>query len=183
MIKGINIYSKSDDQLGRALTNPSYAKNNKSEYDIIPWMKNPFQENWILPENFNLPFNNLFKWAIHKYGNKVTAKHAWGYSVESWYFANTKGNFNYSQSQKELIMYNLIIQKFKTYSNLINEIDKRGGLEFLEKCWHINFENKGWKGIGYKSNFIKILIFSYINVTTGEDFRKTIMKEEKGLFA
>ena len=35
-MKGINIFTKSDDWLGRALTNPSYAKNNKSEYDIFP---------------------------------------------------------------------------------------------------------------------------------------------------
>lgn len=181
MISGINIYSKSENWLGRALTNPSYAKNNKSEYDIFPSIKNPFQENWHTPNNFILPNNKLFQWAIKRFGNKTNAMNAWGYSVESWYFANTI-DFKYKQNQKELIMYLLIIEKLKSFPKLIKEINSRGGLEFLEKCSHIVSGNKNWEGVGYKSNFIKILIFAYRNVTTGEDFSDIILNKEKGLF-
>lgn len=181
-ITGINIYTKSNDWLGRALTNPSYAKNDKSEYDIHPLMANPITKSgWIKPEEFILPANGLFRWAINKYGNRATAKNAWGYSVESWYFANTF-NLKYDQNSKELIMYDLIRTKFNKYKQLIVEINKRGGLEFLEKCSHIVSGNKNWEGIGYKSNFIKILIFSYRSVTNRENFYDKILNQGKGLF-
>lgn len=181
MITGINIYSKSTDWLGKALTNPSYAKNDKSDYDFIPVENNPVSFKWILPENFKLPYNRLFKWAANRYGSEVNARNAWGYSVEAWYFANT-WQFNYAHFQKELIMYVLIKEKLKKYTRLVHEINKRGGLQFLENCSHIVSGNKNWEGKGYESNFIKILIFSYVNVTDGEEFSEEILKKEKGLF-
>lgn len=177
----INIYSKSEDWLGRALANPSYAKNNVSEYDIYLSVKNPLQDTWQIPENFKLPHTNQFRWALNQYGGQATAMNAWGYSVESWYFANTI-DFKYKQDQKELIMYTLICEKLKTYPELIEEINLRGGLDFLRKCSHVVSGNKKWEGIGYNSNFIKILIFAFKNVTIGEDCSKSIIKNSKGLF-
>lgn len=181
-LRGINIYSKSTDWLGKALTNPSYAKSDKSDYDFIPSIENPLTINWIQPENFKLPYNRLFKWAINKYGSEANAKNAWGYSVESWYFANT-WNFNYEQFQKEIIMYSLTREKLKKFPKLVEEINIRGGLEFLENCSHIVSGNKNWEGKGYESNFIKILIFSFKNVTTGQDSTKIIMNSQIGLFS
>lgn len=156
MIEGINIFTKSPDWLGKALTNPSYAKNNKSEYDIEANLK-------IHPKDYILPNINLFEWAKKRYGLKATAENAWGKSVEAWYFANTKLT-QMKQFEKEQIMKQLIICKFSTYPKLIIEIDKRGGLEFLKKCSHIISGNKHWEGVGEKSNFIKVLISAYKNV-------------------
>ena len=58
-------------------------------------------------------------------------------------------------------MLQLIVCKFNTYPNLISEIDKKGGLEFLKLCSHVVSGNKNWECIGEKSNFIKVLIQAY----------------------
>lgn len=158
MIQGINIYTKSSDLLGRQLTNPSYAKNNKSEFDIeLPL------GNLTHPSTFILPDIKLFSWARNKYGENVTAQNAWGLSVEAWYFANTCGH-PYLLAKKKEIMQKLIVCKFEIYPFLINEIDNRGGLEFLKKCSHVVSGNKNWEGEGLKSNFIKVLCNSYCEI-------------------
>ena len=54
-----------------------------------------------------------------------------------------------------------MVCKLNTYPNLITEIDKRGGLEFLQLCSHVVSGNKNWEGIGEKSNFIKVLCSAY----------------------
>lgn len=156
VIQGINIYTKSSDLLGRQLTNPSYAKNNKSEFDI-----NPIGD-WIQPKDFILPNIKLFQWAINKYRINTNAENAWGKSVEAWYFANTCGR-PFLLAKKKEIMEKLIICKFETYPFLISEIDKRGGLEFLKRCSHIVSGNKNWEGEGLKSNFIRVLCNAYCN--------------------
>jgi hypothetical protein len=162
MFEPINIYSKSNDWLGRALTNPCY----NSEYDIYPDYS-PL----INPFNYHLPNIPLFKWAIRRFGDNATAYQAWSYSVESWYFANTKdkeGKDIFHQNDKEYIMLQLIICKFKTYPKLIDEIIQRGGLDWLQRCCHkrlIGKINTNWEGVGEKSNFIKVLCKAYICTT------------------
>ncbi len=141
-MNGINIYTKSEDWLGRALTNVHYAKNNKSDYDINPKLNDLIK---IKPENFLI-------------SNNTNAKNRWGNSVEAWYKANSK---DLPQKTKQTIMLHLMVCKFTTYSNLITEIDKRGGLEFLKLCSHVVSGNKNWEGIGEKSNFIKVLCSAY----------------------
>jgi hypothetical protein len=169
MIQGINIYTKSSDLLGRQLTNPSYAKNNKSEFDI-----NPSLGNWEHPSTFILPDIKLFSWVRNKYGENVTAQNAWGLSVEAWYFTNTV-NRPFLLAKKMEIMQILIVCKLETYPSLVNEIDKRGGLEFLQKCNHIVSGNKNWEGEGLKSNFIKVLCKSYCEVK-GLNFKEEIQE-------
>lgn len=71
MIEGINIFTKSPDWLGKALTNPSYAKNNKSEYDIETNLK-------IHPKDYILPNINLFEWVKKRYDLKATAEKCLG---------------------------------------------------------------------------------------------------------
>lgn len=154
----INIYSKSPDKLGRDLTNPSYAKNGTSEFDITPTKK------YRNPDSYILPNIKLFDWALRRFGIKATAKDAWGNSVEAWYFSNTKdekGKDTKNQWQKEEIMLDLIICKFETYPYLIDQIDLRGGINWLTQCSHIVSGNKNWEGVGEKSNFIKVLCKAY----------------------
>jgi hypothetical protein len=158
MIEAINIYSKSADKLGRDLTNPSYAKRGKSEFDIqIP-------SSYKQPKDYILPNIKDFGWAIKKYGEGITAKDVWGNSVEAWYFANRTEE----QTYNEELMSKLIQKKFKTYPNLISQIDERGGLEFLELCEHTVNGNGSWEGKGLKSNFIKVLIDAYNNIKIEE---------------
>lgn len=153
----MNIYSKSLDLLGRQLTNPSYAKNNISEFDIQPPVGN-----WVSPVGFIVPNTRRFEWAIKQHGKDVTLENIWGKSVEAWYIANTVKS---SKLQKHIIMQCLILYKFQTYPFLIKSIDDRGGLEFLKTCDHIIPRNStrtgNWEGVGLKSNFIKILCNCY----------------------
>jgi hypothetical protein len=155
-MNGINIYTKSEDWLGRALTNPSYAKNNISEFDINVKLNDLIR---IHPKDYVLPEIKLFSWAKKRYGVNATAQNAWGTSVEAWYFANS--NKNMVSKQKQTVMFHLMVCKFTTYPNLIVEIDKRGGLEFLKLCSHVVSGNKNWEGVGEKSNFIKVLVSAY----------------------
>lgn len=141
-MNGINIYTKSEDWLGRALTNVHYAKNNKSNFDINPKLNDLIK---IKPECFSINHN-------------TNARNRWGNSVEAWYKANSK---DLPQKTKQTIMLHLMVCKFKTYPILITEIDKRGGLEFLKLCSHVVSGNKNWEGVGEKSNFIKVLIQAY----------------------
>lgn len=203
-IKGINIYSRSTDLLGRQLTNPSYTKypeNSISSFDINPREFFP-EQNWISPNTLILS-KQKFKWVVDKYGYGITAENIFGHSVEAWYFANTmcplpsgideaqvgqmsihvnplvKHIKNYGpiyyqvpHDKKEEIMEKLIFCKFKTYPFLIEEINTRGGLDFLKACSHIvraqiyPSKNKNWEGIGEKSNFIKVLIKAYIRASS-----------------
>lgn len=160
MIRGINIISHSQDKLGRDLTNPSYAKNGITDFDISPNKFYP-EAKWILPKNYLLSDKNRFKWVIRKFGNNITAEQIWGNSVEAWYFANTE---NISQISKEVVMLKLIICKLKTYTKLVDQIDERGGIEFLKSCSHIISGKKIWEGVGENSRFIKILIEAYLVV-------------------
>jgi len=141
-MNGINIYTKSEDWLGRALTNVHYAKNNKSNYDINPKLNDLIRTK---PKDFSINQN-------------TTAQNRWSNSVEAWYKANSK---DLPQKTKNNIMFHLMVCKFATYPNLIVEIDKRGGLEFLKLCSHVVSGNKNWEGIGEKSNFIKVLVSAY----------------------
>lgn len=166
-MEGINIYSKSNDSLGRTLTNPSYAKNGKSEFDIFPILN----QQLISPDKFLLPYTRQFEWAIHRFGKNVTAKDCWGFSVESWFFANTKnkdGKDLLNQKEKEELMFHLIVCKLDSYPDLINQIDKRGGIEWLSKCSHIVSGNKNWEGVGEKNNFIKVLCRAYRHIKSIE---------------
>ena len=57
-MNGINIYTKSEDWLGRALTNVHYDKNNKSDYDINPKLNDLVK---IKPEYFPINHNTNAK--------------------------------------------------------------------------------------------------------------------------
>lgn len=171
----INIYSKSSDWLGKALTNPCY----DSSYDICPIFNHPLTHSKLInPQNYILPSIPLFRWAIRRYGNNATTHNAWSHSVESWYFANTKnkeGKDLYNQNEKENIMLKLIICKLTSYTILVEEIHKRGGLEWLQKCSHIVSKNKNWEGVGENSNFIKILCKAYKIVTSTENLMEQLI--------
>lgn len=171
----INIFTKSKDSLGQFLTNPSYAKNNKSDFDIHPFSKNPItKENWIHPRNYFLSKKD-FAWVYDIYNIQKTAENIWGSSVESWYFANIKDD--YTQLQKEIIMEELILCKFKTYLFLIEEIEKRGGYDFLRECSHVVFGHSKWEGIGLKSNFIRVMCRAYVRLRKLEPEKSKILKE------
>lgn len=164
MQEPINIYSKSENWLGRALTNPCY----NSNYNIYPTFLHPVNQQKLKnPSEYLLPHIPLFYWAIHRFGKSATTKDAWHNSVEAWYFANTKNELGkdlFNQEQKEALMFHLIVCKFDSYPKLVKEIDSKGGIDWLSRCSHIVSGNKNWEGVGEKSNFIKVLCRAYREV-------------------
>lgn len=164
MQEPINIYSKSENWLGRALTNPCYT----SDYNIYPIFLHPITQQKLKdPSKYLLPHCPKFRWAIHRFGKNVTSFDVWNNSVEAWYMANTKDNSGkdlFNQEQKEILMFHLIICKFDSYPKLVKEIDSRGGIDWLSRCSHIVSGNKNWEGVGEKSNFIKVLCRAYREV-------------------
>jgi len=112
-VKGINIFTKSTDPLGRLLTNPNWglsAEDKKRIFDV----ETPYKKG--------------------KTGNLIKDK---------------------------ALMKSLMIKKFQQSPELIEQINKRGGVSFLQASKHITGRTDRWTGKGTKSNFIKTLIEAY----------------------
>lgn len=63
------------------------------------------------------------------------------------------------------LMYKLQVEKFEKHPELIDEINAKGGLEFIKNSSHIiGVPNSRWEGEGMNSNFIKVLAKSYEKV-------------------
>lgn len=88
------------------------------------------------------------------------------------------------------LMHKLQVQKLQRNPELIDEINERGGLEFLKNSSHIvGVKNSRWEGVGEASNFIKVLIRSYTKVakdlnkfieTTSSSDNTNIIRPEDG---
>ncbi len=126
-INGINISTKSDDILGRALTNPVWGsvKDGKKYYDV----------------------ETIYKANASKIkAPKLNAEEALKYDMN--------------------LMYRLQVEKFKRHPELIDMINERGGLSFIESSSHIvGTKNSRWEGKGLESNFIKVLAQAYIKAS------------------
>jgi len=156
-IQGIEISTKSEDPLGVALTNVSYARGSasKSEFDIEP------------PKEWKLKAPEKVSRVWFKNGQKRTAANVWGHSVEAWYKANNAQIREIPEGAKgdehdTELMQKLIELKLKTHKEITKEITKRGGVEFLEHSTH-NIGNGRWSSKG-KGLFIKTLVKAYKNV-------------------
>ena len=127
-ITGINIYSKSNDPLGKRLTNPNwYAK------DLMD-VETPYKAN----------------------ASKIKAPQL-----------NAQEALRYDMN----LMYKLQVQKFQKNPELIDEINERGGLQFILNSEHtVGVRGSRWEGKGTDSNFIKVLAQSYI--TVAKEFNK-----------
>ena len=143
-IKGIEINSYQTG-LGNDLTNVHYANNQypKSKYPIIPSDK-------------SLTLTQA-------------AKSKWGESVEAWYKSNqakTKGIPEGEKGDKYDfdLMVGLITDKLTQYPNLVQQINERGGLAFLEKSTH-NMGTGRWSSKNPKNMFMSSLIQAYKNVS------------------
>lgn len=81
------------------------------------------------------------------------------------------------------LMYKLQVKKFRKHPELINEINKRGGLSFIETSSHIiGVRNSRWEGKGLESNFIKVLAKSYEKVSKDRgDFIGRVKEETESI--
>lgn len=62
----------------------------------------------------------------------------------------------------ERVMVRIIRAKLEEYPCLIDEIKKRGGVAFLERCNHfVGVKNSRWEGQGLDSRFIRCLITAF----------------------
>ena len=112
-MKGINIFSGSKDELGRALTNPTHY--------------NPKNENAV-----SIKRGGLGKYYFLSEG--IVYKDIQYKDVEEAYYSLRKiGGVNKENKQ---LLINLIVCKFKKYPVLLQDIDKLGGVNFLKKCIH-----------------------------------------------
>ena len=155
-VKGIEINSYQTG-LGNSLTNVHYAKNGKSNFDIVPTDKSL----------------------------KLTkeAKNKWGESVEAWYKSNnaqSKGIPEGVEGDKfdMDLMVGLITDKLTQYPNLVEQINQNGGLAFLQKSTH-NMGSGRWSSKNSKNMFINSLIQAYKNVNQPTEIKPKIDSSKK----
>jgi hypothetical protein len=65
-------------------------------------------------------------------------------------------------------MSDLIKVKLQTYPDLVNQINERGGRNFLLASKHVVSGNINWEGQGLESNFIKALVRAYDSIEQKE---------------
>ena len=129
--KGINIWTESDEPLGKVLTNPNWGLNAKDKKRF--------------------------------------------FDLETRYQANkSKASTDVQRMiEDKKTMQLLMEKKLKQNPEIIREIDKRGGLEFLHGSWHIPRKSgkvnpkSRWEGKIGESEFINTLIAAYKNVKGG----------------
>ena len=176
--KGINISSKAPTMLGKALSNPHFAMNLHTPYDIDPTIEvkgtsydvNPVtKERWKTPLELLLP-RNEYDWVYKKQkgDHLVSARTVWGNSVEAWYKANT--NYNMTSEDRREVMATLIHMKLLTYPELFNAIQENGGVEFLKRSTHYVKTNRKdiWQGAGEDSGFIVALMDAYNRIADSD---------------
>jgi len=144
-VKGIEINSYQTG-LGNSLTNVHYAKNGKSDFDIISSDK-------------SLKLTQV-------------AKSKWGSSVEAWYKSNnaqSKGIPEGVEGDKYdmNLMIGLITDKLTQYPNLVEQINQNGGLAFLQKSTHTMGSGR-WSSKNPKNMFMNSLIQAYKNVSQNQ---------------
>jgi hypothetical protein len=67
-----------------------------------------------------------------------------------------------TQRQRELLMTEILVEKFKQYPRLFKAVTKRGGMKFLAACEHRTGKRSSvWEGRGRQSRFLKCLIDAY----------------------
>jgi hypothetical protein len=67
---------------------------------------------------------------------------------------------------------NLLGHRFEQYPALLNEVTRRGGVAFLERCSHLTSAKstgaQSWEGVGRESRYIAVLIRAYEMAVAGE---------------
>ena len=142
-VEGINIYTRSNDKLGRALTNPltGSAKDGIKYYDVETEYK---------------------RQQSRKSAPKLGPDAALKYDME--------------------LMYKLQREKFKQNPELIDQINERGGLDFIKSSSHnVGVKGSRWEGKGMESNFIKVLARAY--ETTAKELGKFVSSESTPLIS
>ncbi len=87
--------------------------------------------------------------------------------VESYYLAHRKEN----DVENDHLMMQLIATKLVMHARLYFEIEKQGGIKWLEQCSHFTYAKSAsfqkWEGLGMSSRFIRNLISAYMLVKSG----------------
>jgi len=147
----------------------------------IAWQKVESTEN---PKKAKVEGINIFTKSTDKLGRQLTNPN-WGakeiMDIEAVYKANaSRIKAPQLDAQAALVydknlMYSLQVQKFRNHPELIEEINKRGGLDFILASSHETGEkNSRWTGTGMESNFIQVLAKSY--ETVAKELNKFIDK-------
>lgn len=125
---------------------------------------------------------NIYTGASDPLGRALTNP-TWGskkdgvnyYDVESEFKANASRqkakDLNPEEALKydKNLMYKLQLKKFEQNPELIDQINERGGLDFILASSHVvGVKNSRWEGLGEKSNFIQVLAKAYETFATKE---------------
>lgn len=76
------------------------------------------------------------------------------------------------------IMVKILSAKFRQHPELIQGINERGGLKYLEACTHNVTGDKFWESNG-ENKFISALIEAYLYVNGNENFQPDVESEDK----
>ncbi|WP_013334846.1 ribonuclease H [Gloeothece verrucosa] len=150
------ISSDSKDPLLAALTNPTeaahYKGNIKAHYPVS-FRDNPTREA-IGKDHPDYGYYKAEKYFSAKAAGVPFVSAEDGYK----YYARSLD----THEQKEALMAEIIAAKLTQYPKLTLEIEKRGGVSYLEQCSHTTSANNSkWEGIGRDSAFIRALIKGY----------------------
>lgn len=139
--------------------------------DILSELEDVFSNDKVKITGINIKSD---KYNYDSLANKLTNPNWYSsikINVEELYKANSSKTKQLKLSQEDALkhdmnlMYSLQVQKFKQHPELINEIENKGGVEFLKKCSHIvGVPGSRWEGEGMNSNFIKVLVKAYDTV-------------------
>lgn len=90
-------------------------------------------------------------------------------------YQETKRNSTWMTKQELVdLLTEVDVQKFLQNPRLLEEIAKRGGVDFLKSCSHHLYRDGFWTGDGLNSPTVAVLVAAYIRVTTGKQARVLI---------
>ena len=78
----------------------------------------------------------------------------------------------HSAAERDILMAELIAAKFSQHLDLLKEVEKRGGREFLQACSHFTGARtpkaQSWEGQGLQSRFIRNLVAGFVLASSSE---------------
>lgn len=140
------------------------------------------EENEVVGENIASNGSDFAK-KLTNVGNKVGLTYKGGQYINSEHAYQTWKSGEFNQAGYDLkggkvrggklgdtfaIMTDILTQKLKQHPELVQGIDERGGLAYIEQSTHNVIGDKFWESVG-QNKFIEALTKAYENILSGEE--------------
>jgi hypothetical protein len=140
------------------------------------------KENEVVGENIASNGSDFAK-KLTNVGNKVGLTYKGGQYINSEHAYQTWKSGEFNQAGYDLkggkvrggklgdtfaIMTDILTQKLKQHPELVQGIDERGGLAYIEQSTHNVIGDKFWESVG-QNKFIEALTKAYENILSGEE--------------